>query len=91
MSAQSPWPPRPNDRRGFKIAIICALSLEADAVEALFDHHWDDDGPPFDKELGDPNAYSTGVIGRHNVILAELANLLERSGGSSRRPSVDPQ
>ncbi|KAH7459269.1 hypothetical protein FOMA001_g20123 [Fusarium oxysporum f. sp. matthiolae] len=75
MSAQSPWPPRPNDRRGFKIAIICALSLEADAVEALFDHHWDDDGPPFDKELGDPNAYSTGVIGRHNVILAYMPGM----------------
>ncbi|RKK72532.1 hypothetical protein BFJ71_g17499, partial [Fusarium oxysporum] len=72
MSTLSPRPPRPNDRRGFEIAIICALPLEADAVEALFDHHWDDEDPPFDKEPGDPNAYSTGVIGRHNVVLSYM-------------------
>ncbi|KAH7463994.1 hypothetical protein FOMA001_g17758 [Fusarium oxysporum f. sp. matthiolae] len=72
MSTLSPQPPRPNDRRGFEIAIICALPLEADAVEALFDHHWDDDDPPFDKGPGDPNAYSTGVIGRHNVVLSYM-------------------
>ncbi|KAJ0130816.1 hypothetical protein HZ326_26084 [Fusarium oxysporum f. sp. albedinis] len=75
MSIRSPRPPRPNDRCSFEIAIICALPLEADAIEALFDHHWDDDGPPFDKEPGDPNAYSTGVIGRHNVILAYMPGM----------------
>ncbi|KAF5559659.1 ankyrin 3 [Fusarium phyllophilum] len=68
-------PPRPCDRRGFEIAIICALTLEADAIEALFDHHWEDGGPPFDKELGDPNAYSTGVIGRFNVVLAYMPGM----------------
>ncbi|WKT54405.1 hypothetical protein QSH57_004989 [Fusarium oxysporum f. sp. vasinfectum] len=67
--------PRPNDRRGFEIAIICALPLEADAIEALFDHYWDDDGSPFDKEPGDPNTYSTGVIGRHNVVLAHMPGM----------------
>ncbi|KAF4446309.1 hypothetical protein F53441_10030 [Fusarium austroafricanum] len=78
MSNQSPQPsrpPRPNDRRGFEIAVICALTLEADAIEALFDHHWDDDGPPFDKEPGDPNAYSTGTIGRFNVVLAYMPGM----------------
>ncbi|KAI3571423.1 hypothetical protein IWW34DRAFT_709803 [Fusarium oxysporum f. sp. albedinis] len=78
MSTLSPRPPRPrcpSHRRGFEIAIICALTLEADAIEALFDHHWDDDGPPFDKELGDPNAYSTGVIGRFNVNLAYMPGM----------------
>ncbi|RKK75501.1 hypothetical protein BFJ71_g17107 [Fusarium oxysporum] len=75
MSTPSPRPPRPNDRRGFQIAIICALPLEADAIEALFDHHWDDEDPPFDKELGDPNAYSTGVIGRHNVVLSYMPGM----------------
>ncbi|KLO86267.1 related to ankyrin 3 [Fusarium fujikuroi] len=68
-------PPRPSDRRGFEIAIICALTLEADVIEALFDHHWEDDGPPFDKEPGDPNAYSTGVIGRFNVVLAYMPGM----------------
>ncbi|KAK8057954.1 hypothetical protein PG996_011891 [Apiospora saccharicola] len=68
-------PRRPATRRDFEIAIICALIHEADAVEALFDHHWDDDGPPYDKAPGDPNAYSTGVIGRHNVVLAHMPGM----------------
>ncbi|RFN50330.1 hypothetical protein FIE12Z_5510 [Fusarium flagelliforme] len=75
MSTSSTLPPRPHDRRGFEIAIICALTLEADAVEALFDCCWDDDGPPFDKEPGDPNSYSTGVIGRHNVVLVYMPGM----------------
>ncbi|KAF5989539.1 ankyrin protein 3 [Fusarium bulbicola] len=74
-SSSSPYPPRPSDRRGFEIAIICALTLEADAIEALFDHHWEDDGLHFDKEPGDPNAYSTGVIGRFNVVLAYMPGM----------------
>lgn len=72
-------PTRPNSRDGFEIAIICALVLEADAVEALFDHFWDDDddddnnkGHSFDKVNGDMNSYSTGTIGRHNVVLAYM-------------------
>ncbi|KAF5706795.1 kinesin light chain [Fusarium mundagurra] len=74
-SSANSHPPRPSDRRGFEIAIICALTFEADAIEALFDHHWEDDGPPFDKEPGDPNAYSTGVIGRFNVVLAYMPGM----------------
>ncbi|KAK2669578.1 Nucleoside phosphorylase domain [Fusarium oxysporum f. sp. vasinfectum] len=74
-SSAKSYPSRPSDRRGFEIAIICALALEADAIEALFDHHWEADGPPFDKEPGDPNAYSTGVIGRFNVVLAHMPGM----------------
>jgi nucleoside phosphorylase len=68
-------PQRPATRRDFEIAVICALTLEADAVDALFDHHWDDDGPPYDKAPGDPNAYSTGAIGRHNIVLAHMPGM----------------
>ncbi|KAF5704087.1 kinesin light chain [Fusarium globosum] len=75
MSTPSFRPRRPNDRCGFKIAIICALPLEADAVGALFDHYWDDEDSPFDKASGDPNAYSTGVIGRHNVVLSYMPGM----------------
>ncbi|KAF4337641.1 kinesin light chain [Fusarium beomiforme] len=75
MSTRPLRPPRPNDRRGFEIAIICALPLEADAVEALFDYHWDDDGHPSGKAVGDPNAYSTGAIGCHNVVLAYMPGM----------------
>ncbi|RYP33057.1 hypothetical protein DL768_011108 [Monosporascus sp. mg162] len=68
-------PRRPATRFDFAIAVICALSLEADAVDALFDYHWDDDGPPYDKAPGDPNAYSTGAVGRHNVVLAHMPGM----------------
>ncbi|KAM0551302.1 hypothetical protein ACHAPJ_008405 [Fusarium lateritium] len=76
-------PPQPRTRDDFEIAIICALTLEADAVVALFDHHWDeDDGPSFGKSRGDPNAYSTGVIGRHNVVLAHLPGIGKVAAGN---------
>lgn len=68
-------PPRPTARDDFEIAVICALTLEADAVDALFDHYWDEDGSPLDKAHGDPNAYSTGAIGRHNVVLAHMPGM----------------
>ncbi|KAF0638010.1 hypothetical protein FPSE5266_10877 [Fusarium pseudograminearum] len=67
MSQKQPL--RPKSRDEFEIAIICALALEADAVLTLFDHRWDED---FGKAYGDPNTYSTGVIGQHNVVLAHL-------------------
>ncbi|KAH6975801.1 nucleoside phosphorylase domain-containing protein, partial [Ilyonectria destructans] len=66
---------RPATRHDFEIAVICALIIEADAVDALFDHHWDEDGPPYDKAPGDPNAYSTGAIGRHNIVLAHMPGM----------------
>ncbi|KAI6750751.1 hypothetical protein HG530_014201 [Fusarium avenaceum] len=75
MSTLSSQPSRPSDRYGFEIVIICALPLEADAIEPLFDHRWDDDGPFFNREPGDLNTYSTGVIGRHNVVLAHMPGM----------------
>ncbi|KAI9155263.1 hypothetical protein HJFPF1_07844 [Paramyrothecium foliicola] len=62
-----------NDRHGakeFEIAIICALSLEYNAVSYLFDEFWDDDGDPYGRAPGDPNNYTTGRIGKYNVVLA---------------------
>ncbi|KAH7177123.1 nucleoside phosphorylase domain-containing protein [Dactylonectria macrodidyma] len=47
----------------FEIAIICALKIEADAIEAVFDEHWDDDWPCYGKAAADSNAYITGSIG----------------------------
>ncbi|KXX74722.1 Kinesin light chain 3 [Madurella mycetomatis] len=65
-------PRRPATRRDFEIAIICALTIEADAVGAILDTCWDEDGHLYDKPAGDPNAYTTGVIGRHNVVLVHM-------------------
>ncbi|KAJ5661028.1 uncharacterized protein N7484_000400 [Penicillium longicatenatum] len=65
----------PNSRRDFDVAIICALQIEADAAEALFDHFWDEDGDRYGKSRGDQNAYRTGVIGKHNVVLAYMPGI----------------
>lgn len=73
---------RPQDRNGFEIAIICALRSEADAVEALFDEYWDEDGDRYGKALGDINAYTTGAIIRHNVVLAHMPNIGKGSAAS---------
>lgn len=67
-------PTRPASRLGFEVAIICALAIEADAVEALFDQYWDDEYS-FGKAPGDPNAYTTGSIGRHNVVLSHMPGM----------------
>jgi nucleoside phosphorylase len=65
-------PKRPVSRLGFEIAIFCALTIEKDAVEALFDQHW---GDGFGKAPGDSNTYITGSIGRHNVVLFQKSGL----------------
>ncbi|EXA30643.1 hypothetical protein FOVG_17977 [Fusarium oxysporum f. sp. pisi HDV247] len=72
MSTHSPQPSRPEGRHGFEIAVFCALPLEADAIEALFDYYWDSNGPSFRKAAHDPNSYLTGVIGCHNVVLIRM-------------------
>lgn len=65
----------PRNRLGFEIAIICALPTEADAVISLFDEHWDEDSWRYGKARRDPNAYSTGRIGQHNVVVAHMPSM----------------
>ncbi|KIX00980.1 uncharacterized protein Z518_10046 [Rhinocladiella mackenziei CBS 650.93] len=69
----TPFPPR--NRRGFKVAIICALKLEAENVRAVFDRCWEDEGKQYNQAEGDQNAYTTGVIGKHNVVLAHMPDM----------------
>src|SRR5438045_1829364 len=76
------FPTLPTQCKDFEIAIIC----EADAIEALFNRFWDDDGESYGKASGDPNAYMTGVIGCHNVILAYMPGM----GKGSAASAVDP-
>jgi hypothetical protein len=66
---------RPRSRNDFEAAIICALPLEFDAVEALFDEYYDGLSPAYGKQLGDANWYRTGKVGQHNVVLTCLALL----------------
>ncbi|KAH6617418.1 nucleoside phosphorylase domain-containing protein, partial [Chaetomium tenue] len=68
-------PQRPTTRHDFEIAVTCALDIEADAVSALFDRFWDDEGPPYGKAVGDPNAYSTSTIGCHNIVMAHMPGM----------------
>ena len=45
----------------------------------MFDRYWEDKDKQYDKAEGDQNAYSTGVIRRHNVVLAYMP----RTGNTS--------
>ncbi|KIV84987.1 hypothetical protein PV11_00730 [Exophiala sideris] len=65
----------PRDRYDFKVALICALPLEAECLQAVFDKFWEDDGRKYGKAAGDANVYTTGVIGEHNVVLAHLPGM----------------
>ncbi|KAI9373906.1 hypothetical protein BJX61DRAFT_355122 [Aspergillus egyptiacus] len=73
---------RPKTTHDFAIAIICALPLEADAVEALFDETYDRLGRHYSKQPGDANAYVNGRIGRHNVVLCYMSGMGIRSAAS---------
>ncbi|KAL4959124.1 putative kinesin light chain, partial [Aspergillus stella-maris] len=66
---------RPKSRTDFAIAIICALPLEAEAVEALFDEHYDRLGKYYGKQRGDANAYINGRIGKHDVVLCYMSGM----------------
>lgn len=57
----------------FRVAIMCALPLEATAVAALFEEKWD--ASELNKEPNDPNAYSIGPIGRHSVVLVHMPRM----------------
>ncbi len=57
--------------------MICALTLEADAVDALFEEHWDIND--YGKAEGDTNTYSLGVIGRHAVVLVHMPGMGKRN------------
>ncbi|KAM6513155.1 hypothetical protein FALCPG4_015620 [Fusarium falciforme] len=73
----------PTSGGDFEIAIICALTLEADAVEALFDHRWSDDRPCYDKSRGDYNTYSTGSFGPHNIVLIYMPGMGKSNAASA--------
>src|SRR5436190_3477 len=67
--------PQPSRREEFEIALICGLPLEYDAVSLLFDEFWDEDGDRYGRVAGDLNSYTTGSIGKYNVVLALLPHM----------------
>ncbi|KAI0901657.1 purine and uridine phosphorylase [Annulohypoxylon nitens] len=70
---------RPTNRSGFDIAIICALPIEAQAVDAIFD----DEYKGFGKQAGDMNTYTTGRIGSHNVVLTHMPGMGKGTASST--------
>ncbi|KAJ4126980.1 hypothetical protein NW768_008601 [Fusarium equiseti] len=72
----------------YRIAIICALKSEANAVRAVFDTFWADhrvnDG--IRRAHDDPNHYTTGTILGHNVVIAHMP---EYGKGSSARVAAN--
>ncbi|KAL4889182.1 hypothetical protein BDV59DRAFT_210483 [Aspergillus ambiguus] len=73
---------RPRSRNDFAIAIICALTLEAEAVEAVFDETYDRLGKYYGKQPGDANSYINGRIGKHNVVLCYMPGMGKGSAAS---------
>ncbi|KAF6801232.1 PFS domain-containing protein (phosphorylase superfamily protein) [Colletotrichum musicola] len=67
----------PKSRYDIRIALVCALPLEADAVRTLFDERWRIEGPMRGKmrSEGDINAYSFGVIGGHRAVLVHMPGM----------------
>ena len=72
---------RPRHRNDFEIALICALRVEFDAVEALFDDYYENDFK-YGKAPGDPNAYTTGRMCNHNIVLAYMPGMGKASSAS---------
>jgi nucleoside phosphorylase len=61
--------------KDFSIAVICALRKEADAVQAVFDRFWESDKIRIGKAEHDTNAYTTGLMGDYNVVLAHMPDI----------------
>ncbi|KAL3474043.1 nucleoside phosphorylase domain-containing protein [Aspergillus californicus] len=68
-------PVRPSTRDEFEVAIVCALPLEFNAVSALIDELWDEDGDYYGKADGDTNMYTTGRIEKTNIVLVLLSGM----------------
>ncbi|KAL8366598.1 hypothetical protein RB595_010452 [Gaeumannomyces hyphopodioides] len=83
-------PSRPADRSSFHIAIVCALELEANAADLLFDKIYDE--RQYGRAAGDVNTYTTGRVGKHAVVLLLLPSMgpLAAASGSANLRSSYP-
>ncbi|GFF68315.1 hypothetical protein IFM47457_02020 [Aspergillus lentulus] len=63
---------RPEGRDGFEIAIICALTIERDPIEALLDEEYETDAFSYGKADGDLNSYTTGRLANHHVVIVYM-------------------
>lgn len=63
------------DRSDIHVAIVCALTLEADAVHAVLDSIDVYDERGFERAPGDLNSYTLGTIQDHNVVVVHLGGM----------------
>jgi nucleoside phosphorylase len=75
-------PARPSCRDDFKVAIICTLRHEYDAVLSILDGFWNEDGDSYGKIERDKNTYTTGWIGQHNVVLVLVSDMGKANAAS---------
>lgn len=73
---------RPRDCTVFEVAIICALSLEVDAMMALFDDFWEQEQQHYEKSDGDTNSYTIGRLGQHHVLLVHMSHIGKASAAN---------
>lgn len=59
------------------------METEFDAVTPLFDQYWDEDGDRYGRVSGDQNTYTTGRIGKYNVVLALLPGMGKASAAGA--------
>ncbi|KAK0733540.1 nucleoside phosphorylase domain-containing protein [Lasiosphaeria miniovina] len=74
---------RPASRAEFRIAIVCALQREYNAVSLLVDEFWDKKGDPYGRASGDPYTYRTGRIGDISIVLVLLSDMGKASAASA--------
>ncbi|GFF84777.1 hypothetical protein IFM47457_06586 [Aspergillus lentulus] len=73
----------PANRTDFKIAVLCALPLEAEAVLPLFEVVYSGDQyRNLTKASDDANAYTLGRIGEFNIILVHMPNAGKQAAAS---------
>ncbi|KAJ4110291.1 hypothetical protein NW768_012051 [Fusarium equiseti] len=72
-------PPQSIGQYEVSTAVLCALTQEADAVQALFDRGLTVE---YARTMGDTNTYSFGVIGRHNTVLVHMPGMGTRHAAS---------
>ncbi|KID65988.1 NACHT and Ankyrin domain protein, partial [Metarhizium hybridum] len=66
---------RPASRDEFRVAIVCALLCEYDAVSLLFDNFYDLKRDHYGRAPGDQNTYHTGRIGPIDAVLVRLSEM----------------
>ncbi|KAK6360156.1 hypothetical protein TWF730_006309 [Orbilia blumenaviensis] len=79
-----PSTPLAESRNKFNIAIICALPIEADAVQAMFDKTHKGN-QAYTKASQDENIYTTGRIGNYNIVLCHLPRIGNTGAASAAK------